>query len=261
MSEIKSIQVDLNCDLGESFGPWKMGNDADILKLISSANIACGFHAGDPDIMAKTVMLALENNVAIGAHPGLFDLQGFGRRNIAITPQEAYHLVIYQVGALQGFLKALGGKLHHVKPHGALYNMAATNQELALAIARAVGDVSGGEAILYGLSGSELIKAGKSLGIPVMSEVFSDRTYQEDKTLTSRSEANALITDPEESIAQVLQMVTEGSVLTTTGKTIALEADTICIHGDGITALEFAQDIRNTLSEKGILITADLKEV
>lgn len=255
--KMEDIRVDLNCDLGESFGPWKMGNDAEILKLISSANIACGFHAGDPDIMARTVQLALDNNVAIGAHPGLLDLQGFGRRNIAITPKEAYNLVVYQVGALQGFLSALGGQLHHVKPHGALYNMAATNKALSLAIAHAVADVSKGEAILYGLSGSELINAGREVGIPVMSEVFSDRTYQENKTLTARSEENALITDPAQSISQVLQMVLEGSVITTTGQIVGLEADTICIHGDGITALEFAQEIRETLMQKGIEISAD----
>ncbi len=257
MIDQKQFKIDLNCDLGESFGPWNMGNDAAILKLISSANIACGFHAGDPDIMAKTVQLALENEVAIGAHPGMNDLQGFGRRNIAITPKEAYNLVVYQVGALQGFLSALGGKLHHVKPHGALYNMAATNYELSLAIASAVADVSKGEAILYGLSGSEMIRAGKEVGIVVMSEVFSDRTYQENKTLTSRSEANALITDPAESIAQVVQMIETGTVTTTTGKEIQLDADTVCIHGDGVTALEFAKEIRETLITKGIEISAD----
>lgn len=259
MMNKKGLQVDLNCDLGESFGPWKMGNDAAILPLISSANIACGFHAGDPQIMCDTVQMALDCGVAVGAHPGLFDLQGFGRRNMAITPKEAYRLVVYQVGALQGFLMALGGKLHHVKPHGALYNMAAVDQNLALAIAHAVADVSKGEAILYGLSGSELIRAAESVGIPVMNEVFADRTYQEDKTLTSRSQENALIIDPEESIAQVLQMVERQEVTTTTGKQLQLAADTVCIHGDGVTALAFAQKIRESLAAKEIRISADLK--
>lgn len=256
-SENQPLKIDLNCDLGESFGPWNMGNDEDILPLITSANIACGFHAGDPQTMLKTVELALENGVAVGAHPGYLDLQGFGRRNIAMTSREVYGLVVYQVGALQGFLKALGGTLHHVKPHGALYNMAATDATLSQAIAHAVADVSQGEAILYGLSGSELVKAGRELGIPVMNEVFSDRTYQEDRTLTSRREANALITDPKESIAQVLQMIEQGTVTTTSGKAVALEADTVCIHGDGITALEFAKEIRNTLMSRGIILSAE----
>lgn len=254
----KTLKIDLNCDLGESFGPWKMGNDTDILPLITSANIACGFHAGDPQVMLKTVELALENNIAIGAHPGFFDLQGFGRRNIAMTPREVYGVVVYQVGALQGFLRALGGELHHVKPHGALYNMAATDATLSQAIAHAVADVSQGEAILYGLSGSELVKAGKALGIPVMHEVFSDRTYQEDLTLTSRQEANALITDPKESIAQVLQMIEKRTVTTTSGKAVTLEADTVCIHGDGVTALAFAKEIRETLTQRGIILSAAL---
>lgn len=253
----RALKIDLNCDLGESFGPWKMGNDFEILPLITSANIACGFHAGDPETMLKTVELALENGVAVGAHPGFFDLQGFGRRNISMTPREVYGLVVYQVGALQGFLKALGGKLHHVKPHGALYNMAAVDATLSQAIAHAVADVSQGEAILYGLSGSELVTAGKELGIPVMNEVFSDRTYQEDRTLTSRREANALITEPQESIAQVLQMIEQGTVTTTSGKEIALEADTVCIHGDGVTALEFAKEIRETLMKRGIALTSE----
>ncbi len=255
--EKAALKIDLNCDLGESFGPWKMGNDLEILPLITSANIACGFHAGDPEVMLKTVEQALENGIAIGAHPGFFDLQGFGRRNIAMTAREVYGLVVYQVGALQGFLNALGGELHHVKPHGALYNMAATDKDLSQAIAHAVADVSKGEAILYGLSGSELIKAGLEIGIPVMNEVFSDRTYQEDLTLTSRRESNALITDPKESIAQVLQMIEQGCVTTTTGKEVVLAADTVCIHGDGVTALEFAKEIRDTLMQRGIVLSAE----
>ncbi len=249
-------KVDLNCDLGESFGAWKMGNDEAILPLISSANIACGFHAGDFDTMRKTVELALDYEVAIGAHPGLPDLQGFGRRNMAITAKEAYNMVVYQVGALQGFIQALGGKLHHVKPHGALYNMAAVNQSLADAIAHAIADVSQGEAILYGLSGSALIQAGQDLGLSVMNEVFADRTYQVDGTLTSRKEANALITDHQISIAQVLQMVESHSVMAVTGEIIALEADTICVHGDGSSALQFVQEIRQAFEARQIKISA-----
>ena len=253
----KPLKIDLNCDLGESFGLWQMGNDQEILPFVTSANIACGFHAGDPEIMLKTIELALENNVAIGAHPGFLDLQGFGRRNIAMTAKEVYSLVVYQVGALQGFLTAVGGKLHHVKPHGALYNMAAVNKEMSLAIANAIADVSKGDAILYGLSGSELINAGSEVGLKVMNEVFSDRTYQEDKTLTSRKQEDALITDPTEAIEQVLKMIQDGTVITTTGKEIALKADTVCIHGDGITALDFAKNIREKLQQENILVTAE----
>lgn len=256
MNNQSALKIDLNCDLGESFGPWKMGNDTAILPLISSANIACGFHAGDPTIMHQTVKLALENNVAIGAHPSLPDLQGFGRRNLAITPEEAYDLIVYQVGALKGFLEAIGGKLHHVKPHGALYQMAARDKTLALSIAHAIADISKGEAIFYGLSGSYMIEAGRELGIPVASEVFADRTYQKDGNLTSRREENALIIDPSVALQQVLQMIQEKSVTTTCGETISLEADTLCIHGDGITALEFAKTIHKSLHSHHISITS-----
>ncbi len=256
-NNLRQRRVDLNCDLGESFGAWSMGCDEAILPLITSANIACGFHAGDFNTMRKTVELALDYEVAIGAHPGLPDLQGFGRRNITITAKEAYNMVVYQVGALQGFISALGGRLHHVKPHGALYNMAATNESLALAIAHAIADLSHGEAILYGLSGSALIRAGREVGLSVMNEVFADRTYQTDGTLTSRLDANALITDHKISISQVLQMVESHSVTTVTGEVIALEADTICVHGDGASALQFVEEIRHTFAERQILITAD----
>lgn len=252
----KPMTIDLNCDLGESFGPWLMGNDQAIMPFISSANIACGFHAGDFSTMRKTVQLALDNNIAIGAHPALPDLQGFGRRNLAVTPEEVYDMVIYQVGALQGFLKALGGKLNHVKPHGALYQMASKDKALATAIARAIADVGNGDVIFFGLSGSAMIEAGNDIGIPVANEVFADRTYQADGSLTARSEANALITDPKIAIRQVLQMVKEQSVTTTTQAIIPLKTDTICIHGDGVTALEFAQTIRDMLIQENIQIRA-----
>lgn len=256
MTKSKPMRVDLNSDLGESLGLWRMGSDAEILPYISSANIACGFHAGDPAIMRETVQNALEEGVAIGAHPSLPDLVGFGRRNIAITPEEAYDLIIYQVGALMGFLKLFGASLHHVKPHGALYQMAARDESLALAVAQAVADLTNGEAILYGLAGSELIKAGRSLGLSVANEVFADRTYQEDGHLTSRLERDALITDPDIAIAQVLQMVVDNEVTTTTGVVIPLECDTICIHGDGVTARQFAHTIHHALRKRGIMITS-----
>lgn len=245
--------VDLNCDLGESFGTYQKGRDEDILDFVTSANIACGYHAGDPSVMRKTVKLALDKNVGIGAHPGLPDLMGFGRRPMQISPEEAYDMVVYQVGALYGFVKAEGGTMQHVKPHGALYNMAAKDEEIADAIAEAVYNLDP-ELILFGLSGSELVKAGNRAGLQTASEVFSDRTYQKDGALTSRTLPNALIEKEEESVAQVVRMVREGKVNSLQNVDIPIQADTICIHGDGARALEFAQTIRNGLSAADITI-------
>ncbi len=244
-------QVDLNCDMGESFGAYKMGNDEEILDFVTSANIACGFHAGDPSTMRKTVKLALEKGVGIGAHPGFQDLTGFGRRNFSVTPQEAYEIVVYQIGALFGFVKAEGGVMQHVKPHGALFNMAATDASLSEAIAEAVYAVNP-ELVLFGLSGSEIVKAGEKIGLRTANEVFSDRTYQADGTLTNRKEANALITDTETAIHQVVRMVKEGKVTSISGKEVLIQADTVCIHGDGLHALDFAQRISQDLNSSGI---------
>lgn len=243
--------IDLNCDMGESYGAYKLGSDKEILKFITSANIACGFHAGDPSTMYKTVQLALENKVAIGAHPGLPDLVGFGRRNIDISPQEAYDMIVYQIGALNGFVKAEGGKMQHVKPHGALYNMAAKNRPLAEAIAKAVYKVDS-ELILFGLAGSELIKAGTEIGLRTANEVFADRTYQEDGSLTPRRESNAVITDDNEAINQVIRMIKEGKVLSQQGVDIQIKSDTVCIHGDGVHALTFARKIKELMEFSGV---------
>ena len=245
--------VDLNCDMGESFGAYKIGHDEDILDFVTSANIACGFHAGDPTTMRKTVKLALEKNVGIGAHPGLPDLVGFGRRDMKITPQEAYDLVLYQMGALYGFVKAEGGTLQHVKPHGALYNMAAQSQPLSEAIAEAVYKLDP-ELILFGLAGSELVKAGKKIGLRCASEVFSDRTYQQDGSLTSRSNPDALIKDHTIAVKQVIRMVKEGKVHSLQGVEISIDADTICIHGDGEHALAYAKYISSALEEASIKV-------
>lgn len=250
--------VDLNCDMGESFGAYNLGNDAAILPYITSANIACGFHAGDPAVMRKTVRLALQHQVAIGAHPGLPDLVGFGRREMAVSPEEAFELVVYQIGALGGFLAAEGSKLHHVKPHGALYNMAAVSAPLAEAIAEAVYRVNP-ELVLYGLAGSELPKAGTKLGLKVAHEVFADRTYQRDGTLTSRRRPNALLTTPEEAARQVVRMVKEGKVRAQQGTDITIQTDTICIHGDGAHALEFARHINQALQSEGVSLQAFTK--
>ncbi|MDR7313789.1 5-oxoprolinase subunit PxpA [Brevibacillus nitrificans] len=243
--------VDINCDMGESFGAYRLGNDSEILDYISSANIACGFHAGDPATMRKTVRMALDKAVAIGAHPGLPDLVGFGRRNMDITPQEAYDMVVYQVGALQAFIQAEGGTMQHVKPHGALYNMAATKAQLAEAIVEAVYKVNPA-LVLFGLAGSELTRAGERIGLRTANEVFADRTYQQDGTLTPRSQPDAMITDQEQSLQQVVRMVTEGRVLSRQGVDVSIQADTICIHGDGAHALEFAQNIHEAFERAGI---------
>jgi 5-oxoprolinase (ATP-hydrolysing) subunit A len=248
-------QIDLNCDLGESFGAYKIGMDEEVLRFITSANVACGFHAGDPSVMRKTVQLALKNNVKIGAHPGLPDLAGFGRRNINISPQEAYDLVVYQIGALSGFLKAEGEKMQHVKPHGALYNMAAKNRELSEAIAEAVYKVDP-QLILFGLAGSELVKAGEKIGLKTAHEVFSDRTYQQDGSLTPRTQPDALIHSYEDSVSQVIRMIKEGKVRSTQGVDVPVLAQTVCIHGDGPEALVFAKQLRESMQSEDIEVKA-----
>ena len=247
--------IDLNSDLGESFGAYTIGNDSEVLKYVSSANVACGMHAGDPFVMHKTVRLALKNNTAIGAHPGLMDLNGFGRRKMDIKPQEAYDLVLYQVGALAAFVKAEGGRLQHVKPHGALYNMAAKDAALSEAIAKAVYDADP-SLILYGLAGSQLIAAGEKVGLQTASEVFADRTYQSDGSLTPRTQPHAMITDDAASIAQVLRMIKEGVVIAQDGQQVPVKADTVCIHGDSQKALSFAQKINAALKADDIKVQA-----
>lgn len=248
-------QVDLNCDMGESFGRYTLSEQNDILKYITSANVACGFHAGDPHVMRETVQRALVNNVSVGAHPGLPDLNGFGRREMRITPQEAYDMVVYQIGALQGVLATFNETIQHVKPHGALYNMAGKDAQLAEAIAQAVYDISP-SLTLFGLAGTELTKAGEKMGLRTVHEVFADRTYQEDGSLTSRSQPDALITDQKQAVAQVVQMVTQGKVTSVNNTEVTLQADSICIHGDGEHALGFVKGIKQTFDEHHIRIAA-----
>ena len=247
--------VDLNSDLGESFGLYTIGNDEEVLQYVSSANIACGFHAGDPHVMQRTVAMAAAAGVAVGAHPGVPDLMGFGRRKMDITPQEAYAMVLYQVGALQAFTTAAHVPLQHVKPHGALYNMAAKDKALAAAIAQAVHDVNP-QLILYGLAGSYLISEGKKIGLQTASEVFADRTYQPDGTLTPRSQPDAMVTDEELAISRVLRMIQEGVVTAQNDADIPVQADTICIHFDGAKALAFAHKIKTALEAHDVAVRA-----
>jgi len=241
--------------MGESFGAWRMGQDEALLDQVSSANIACGWHAGDPATMARTVQAALARGVALGAHPGLPDLQGFGRRELALSADEARGLTLYQVGALDAFARAAGGRLRHVKPHGALYNMAARDPRLAAAVAGAVRDFDPG-LVLVGLSGSELIKAGRDAGLACASEVFADRGYEPDGSLTPRGRPGAMIEDEAQAVARVLRMVLEGKVAGRDGADLAIRADTVCIHGDQPQALAFARRLRAALEGAGVAVQA-----
>lgn len=248
------MKIDLNCDLGEAFGNYSFGGDHQIIPLITSANIACGFHAGDENVMYETVKLAKENGVGIGAHPGFHDLQGFGRRKMDLSPDEIYTLVAYQLGALSAFCRIHDVKINHVKPHGALYNMGARDKDIAHAIAQAVYDVDP-SLILVGLSNTLLVSEAEAIGLKAANEVFADRRYEENGQLVSRKESDAVLTDTDEAIEQVVKMVKENKVIAKTGKEIELKADTICVHGDGAHALEFVSKIRERLTKEGISIT------
>ena len=247
--------IDLNCDMGESYGAWKMGDDRALMPLISSANVACGFHAGDPSTIRATVRLAVDHGVAVGAHPSLPDLQGFGRREMKISPQECYDLVLYQSGAVEAFVRAAGARLHHVKIHGMLYNMAAKDGDLADAIVRATKDLGGGT-MLYALSGSAMMEAAAKHGVRAIGEVFGDRSYQSDGTLTPRSQPGAMITDESVSVAQVLMMVEQGKVRSLSGVEVPVAPGTLCLHGDQPGAVRFAAALRAALAERKIEVRA-----
>lgn len=249
------MRVDINCDMGESFGAYEIGADDEVLPHVTSANIACGFHGGDPTVMRKTVAAAAKHGVAVGAHPSLPDLVGFGRRAMQVTPDEVYDLLIYQIGALLGFARAAGVALRHVKPHGALYNMAAAQPALADAIARAVHDVDP-HLVLFGLAGSHLLKAAERAGIPSASEAFADRNYLHDGALVPRSRPDALVHDVDEAVRRAVRMVKEGVVPDVEGEEIPIRADTICIHGDGPNAGALARELRAGLEAAGITVVA-----
>ncbi|MXV17309.1 LamB/YcsF family protein [Hufsiella ginkgonis] len=249
--------IDLNCDMGEAFGNYPMPNDLVLLEHVTSVNIACGFHAGDPGVMQATVRAALERGVAIGAHPGLPDLQGFGRREMQISMREAYQVTLYQLGALYGFVRAAGGRLAHVKAHGALYNMAARDIELAKAIVEAVRDFDPG-LLVYVLAGSKMVDAAAQAGMQSVSEVFADRTYQDDGALTPRTQPNAMIGNEEQAISHALRMATQHEVVSVNNRVISLKAETLCLHGDGEHAVDFAKTIRARLKSEGITVQAPL---
>ena len=239
--------IDINSDMGEGFGAWDMGNDALLLDYVSSTNIACGWHAGDPARMKKLVEMATHKRVNIGAHPGLPDLVGFGRREMAISEQDAYNYVLYQAGALQAFVHAAGNRLHHVKPHGALYNQAAKDIKIARGIVRAVKAL-GNEVILYGLAGSCLVDAAKELNVSVWEEVFADRRYTKEGFLVPRTQVGAVIEDDSEVLKQVMSMSNTGKVVAIDGNEITIQADTLCIHGDNPHAVDFAKRIKSALA-------------
>lgn len=247
--------IDLNCDLGESFGAWRMGADEAVMPYVSSANIACGFHAGDPGTMLRTVELARDAGVAIGAHVALPDLQGFGRREMRISPAEAHAMTLYQVGALAGFTRAARTFLRHVKPHGALYNMAARDAALADAIAAAVRDFDP-LLVLVGLAGSELPRAGERHGLAVAHEAFADRRYSADGSLVPRDMTGAVIEDLGASLAQALAIARGSGIDTLDGARLHLRADTLCVHGDHADAPLRARRLREALTGAGMRIAA-----
>ncbi len=243
--------IDLNCDLGESYGAYKIGMDEEVIPYVTSANIACGFHAGDPMVMERTVVLCKEHGVRIGAHPGFPDLAGFGRRNMALSPEEVKASVKYQIGALKAFCTGAGVRLWHVKPHGALYHMAAEDYQLAKAVCLAVKEVDE-SLVLLALSGSEMIRAAKATGVFCASEVFADRGYQSDGTLVPVNQKGALIKDEDQAVKRVIRMVRERKVETVEGRDITIQADSVCVHKDGAKTLAFVKKIRQGLTAEGI---------
>ena len=248
-----TLVVDFNCDMGESFGQYKLGCDEEVIKYITSANVACGFHAGDPQSMQYTVELAEKHGVAIGAHPAFPDLQGFGRRNMSVTPTEARNDVAYQIGALQAFTKS--HRLQHVKPHGAMYNMAVNNTDLAKAINEAVLETDPSMIIIV-LAGSIWANIAREMGLKVAEEAFADRALNADGTLVPRTQQGSIIHDLQEVVERSVQMVTEGKVKAITGEYVSIKADTLCLHGDTPGAVEMAKAVRSGLESSGVNITS-----
>ncbi len=247
------MNVDLNSDIGESFGLYKIGDDEKLMPFITSANLACGFHGGDPDVMSRTVQLCRAHGVGVGAHPGYQDLAGFGRRVVSMSAAQVENMTLYQLGALSAFTRAHGAPLRHVKPHGALYNHAARDLPTARAIAQAVARFDA-NLILVGLANSPLIDAARAVGIPFAREGFIDRAYQSDGTLVPRGETGAVDAAPERAIEVALRFVRAGAVRTIEGKEIALQVDTLCIHGDTPGAVELARAVSQALRAQGVAL-------
>ena len=248
-----TVNIDINCDMGESFGPWKMGADAEVMPNITSANVACGAHAGDPGVMRRTIRAAKQHGVAVGAHPGFADLQGFGRREMQADPAEVEDSLIAQIGALAAMARAEAAPLRHVKAHGALYNMAARDRKLADAVARAIKAFDA-SLVMFGLPKSPLIEAGIAAGLRVAAEGFADRSYEPDGSLTPRSRPGAVIHDATVVVDRAVRMVRDGVVLTSEGREIPLKVDTICVHGDTPGAPDLTRRIRAGLEAAGISV-------
>ena len=254
------MHIDLNSDVGESYGAYRIGADEAVIASITSANIACGYHAGDPAVMRRTVRLARDAGVAIGAHPGFPDLVGFGRRELRATPREVEDLVLYQIGALAGIARAEGTAIAHVKAHGALYNMAARDRSLAGAIARAVRSFDA-SLVLFGLPGSELLRAGEDAGLQVASEGFADRAYSPDGSLAPRNAPGAVIHEPKEVVGRALEMVEQGRVVATDGTVLRFAVDTLCVHGDTPGAAALAAELRAGLAQHGVEVRPILRRL
>ena len=249
------MRIDINSDMGESFGAYTIGHDRGLMKSITSANVAAGFHAGDPSVLRDTIRLAKENGVAVGAHPGFPDLVGFGRRELNVTPREAEDFVLYQIAAVAGVAEAEGVRMQHVKPHGALFNMAVGNAELSAAIARAVAAFDK-TLILFGLPGSKILEAGSAAGLRVAAEVFADRAYEPDGSLASRRKPGSVIHDPDAVVARAVRMVKDRTVVAIDGSVVPLEADTICVHGDTPGSDDLAARIRAGFEAAGVSVKA-----
>lgn len=249
------MRIDLNSDLGESFGAWPMGQDEALMASITSANVACGFHAGDPGVMRQTVALARQHNVAVGAHPGFPDLVGFGRREMQATPREVEDFVVYQVAALAGIAAAQGVRLQHVKAHGALYNQACRDRPLADAIARGVAALDR-SLILFGLPGSELLRAGEQAGLRIAAEIFADRAYEPDGSLASRRKPGSVIHDPALVVERAVKMARDRVVVATDGSIVRLDAATMCLHGDTPGSASLARAVREALEAAGVTVVA-----
>ena len=249
------MRIDINSDVGESFGAYTIGHDAGLMRSITSANIAAGFHGGDPSVLRETIRQAKTHGVAIGAHPGFPDLVGFGRRELNVTPKEAEDFVLYQVAAVAGVAAAEGATLQHVKPHGALFNMAVRNAELSAAIARAVAAIDR-SLILFGLPGSEILNAGRAAGLRVAAEVFADRAYEPDGSLASRRKPGSVLHDPDAVVARAVRMATDRTVVATDGSVVKLDADTMCVHGDTPGSDDLAAKIRAGLEAAGVTVKA-----
>jgi UPF0271 protein len=255
-------RLNLNADLGESFGPWKMGSDAAMLRIVNSANVACGYHAGDPPVMLKTVALARDNGVSVGAHPGFPDLQGFGRRRMDIPADELEAMLICQIGALDACARAQGLRVTHVKPHGALSNIACADRKVADVVARAVQRLDP-TLILLAPAASQMVLAGRERGLPVVEEIFADRAYLDDGNLVPRSQPGAMVHGAEASLAHVMRMVEEQALVSINGKRIPVEPQSICVHGDNAEAVATAQALRDGLTQAGYLLATipELREI